>query len=80
MSEFDIEVERQNWEVFSIVHNNPRRRGVIRDIGVIVTNDQAQRFAAYEASQSRAGGGIGSLILVALALLAMVTAVVVALA
>lgn len=52
MSEFD----RENEDVFQIVHDNPRRRGVIRDVGYIVNRDAAERFAAYEAAQKRRGG------------------------
>lgn len=49
MNQFDME----NEQAFQIVHNNPRRRGVIRDVGYIINTEQAQRFAAYEASQKR---------------------------
>lgn len=49
MSEFD----KENEDVFQIVHNNPRRRGVIQDAGYIVNRDVAERFAAYEAAQKR---------------------------
>lgn len=49
MSEFD----RQNEDVFQIVHNNPRRRGVSRTIGYIVPQEQAEQFAAFEAIQQR---------------------------
>ena len=52
MSEF----ERENEEVFQIVRDNPRRRGVIRDVGYIVSRDAAERFTAYEAAQKRRGG------------------------
>lgn len=52
MSEF----ERENEDVFQIVRDNPRRRGVIRDVGYIVNRDAAERFAAYEAAQKRRGG------------------------
>lgn len=52
MSEFD----RENEDVFQIVHDNPRRRGVIRDVGYIINQEQAKRFSAYEASQNRKGG------------------------
>ena len=52
MSEF----ERENEEVFHIVRANPRRRGVIRDVGYIINQEQAQRFAAYEAAHKRRGG------------------------
>ena len=51
MSEFD----RENEDVFQIVHGNPRRRGVIRDVGYIINQEQAQRFSAYEAAQKRRG-------------------------
>lgn len=75
MSEFDM----QNQDVFQIVHDNPRRRGVIRDIGVIVPNEQAQRFAVYEASQSR-GGDWKSMAAMVAALFVTVTAAVLVLA
>ena len=75
MSEF----EKQNAEVFAIVHDNPRRSGVLTEIGYIVPMKQAQSYAAYEAAQARNGSGIGSLILAALGLLAVVTVTVLAL-
>ena len=75
MSEFD----RENEDVFQIVHDNPRRRGIIRDVGYIVPMKQAQSYAAYEAAQARNGRGIGSLILAAIGLLAVVTVTVLAL-
>lgn len=75
MSEF----EKQNAEVFAMVHDNPRRSGVLTDIGYIVPMKQAQSYAAYEAAQARNGSGIGSLILAAVGLLAVVTVTVLAL-
>lgn len=69
MSEF----EKQNAEVFAMVHDNPRRSGVLTEIGYIVPMKQAQSYAAYEAAQARNGSGIGSLILAAAGLLAVVT-------
>lgn len=74
MSEF----EKQNAEVFAIVHDNPRRSGVLTEIGYIVPMKQAQSYAAYEAAQARNGRGIGSLILAAVGLLAVVTVTVLA--
>lgn len=68
MSEFD----RENEDVFQIVHDNPRRRGVIRDVGIIVNRDTAERFAAYEAARKRRGGdwqNIGFLVLATLAVI-----------
>ena len=76
MSEFD----RENAEVFAMVHDNPRRSGVLTDIGVIVPMKAAQSYAAYEAAQARNGSGIGSLILAAVGLLVTVTVTVLALA
>ena len=74
------EFEKQNAEVFAMVHGNPRRSGVLTDIGVIVPMKQAQSYAAYEAAQARNGSGIGSLILAAIGLLAVVAVTVLALA
>ena len=51
MNQFDME----NEQVFQIVHDNPRRLGVIRDVGYIINQEQAQRFSAYEAAQKRRG-------------------------
>lgn len=76
MSEF----EKQNAEVFAMVHDNPRRSGVLTDIGYIVPMKQAQSYAAYEAAQARNGRGIVSLILAAAGLLVTVTVTVLALA
>lgn len=76
MSEF----EKQNAEVFAIVHDNPRRSGVLTEIGYIVPMKQAQSYAAYEAAQARNGRGIGSLILAAVGLLVTVTVTVLVLA
>jgi len=49
MSEFD----RENEEVFSMVHNNPYRAGVKRMVGYIIPAEQAQRLAVMEACESR---------------------------
>ena len=76
MSEF----EKQNAGVFAMVHDNPRRSGVLTEIGYIVPMKQAQSYVAYEAAQARKGGGIGSLILAAAGLLVTVTVTVLALA
>lgn len=76
MSEFD----RQNADFFPAIHANHRRSSTTQTIGYIVTGEQAQRFAAYEASQRREGDGLFSLVLLAAQLFALVTAAVVALA
>ena len=68
MSEF----ERENEEVFQIVHGNPRRRGVIRDVGYIINGEQAQRFAAYEAANKRGGMWFKDIALMCLAVLAVI--------
>lgn len=75
MSEF----EKQNAEVFAMVRDNPRRSGVLTEIGYIVPMKQAQSYAAYEAAQARNGRGIGSLILAAAGLLVTVAVTVLAL-
>lgn len=49
MSEFDL----QDQEVISVVHNNPRRAGVLREVGVIVPKKRAEDFASFEASRKR---------------------------
>ena len=76
MSEF----ERQNADLFHAIHANHRRSRTTRTIGYIVTGEQAQRFASYEASQRRGGDGLFSLVLLAAQLFVLVTAAVVALA
>lgn len=76
MSEFD----RQNEDVFALVRENRRRSDLAPVIGYIVPMKQAQSYAAYEAAQARNGSGIGSLILAAVGLLAVVTVTVLALA
>lgn len=76
MSEFD----KENEDVFQIVHDNPRRRGVIQDVGIIVNRDAAERFAAYEAAQKRLGGDWRSIRFLVLATLAVIVATVAALA
>lgn len=68
MSEFD----KQDQDVFQIVHDNPRRRGVIRDVGYIVNQDVAEQFAAYEASRKRRGPGFQTAACMVLAALLMV--------
>ncbi|MGM9627285.1 MAG: hypothetical protein ACI3V4_04230 [Faecousia sp.] len=76
MSEFD----RENEDVFQIVHDNPRRRGVIRDVGYIVNRDVAERFAAYEAAQKRRGGDwVGPVVMIlgTIAVIAMTVATVI---
>lgn len=47
------EYENQDIELINMVHNNPRRQGVIRDAGILVSRDAAKRFAVWEASQKR---------------------------
>ena len=64
MNQFDME----NEQVFQIVHDNPRRRGVIRDVGYIISTEQAKRFAAYEAAQKRRGGGWHEFVIFAVSL------------
>lgn len=49
MSEFD----RENEDVFAIVRDNPRRRGVTREVGVIVPVADAKCFAEYQAGRKR---------------------------
>lgn len=75
MSEFG----RENEDVFSLVRENRRRSDLAPVIGYIVPMKQAQSYAAYEAAQARNGSGIGSLILAAAGLLAVVTVTVLAL-
>lgn len=75
MSEFD----RENEDVFSLVRENRRRSDLAPVIGYFVPMKQAQSYAAYEAAQARNGSGIGSLILAAIGLLAVVTVTVLAL-
>ena len=74
MSEFD----RENEDVFSLVRENRRRSDLAPVIGYIVPMKQAQSYAAYEAAQARNGSGIGSLILAAVGMLAVVTVTVLA--
>lgn len=76
MNQFDVE----NEQAFQIVHNNPRRRGVIRDVGYIINTEQAQRFAAYEASQKRGGIVFRDVALMCLAVLAVICITVAAMA
>ena len=49
MSEFD----KQDAEVIGMVNANPRRRGVIRDVGYIVTREQAEQMAVAMAARKR---------------------------
>lgn len=51
MSEFD----RENEDVFAIVRDNPRRRGVVREVGIIVPAEEARRYAVYQASRKSGG-------------------------
>lgn len=67
MSDFD----RENEEVFTIVHNNPYRTGVKQTVGYIVPAEQAERLAAQEAVEKKSDvGGLIWLCLVALAITA----------
>ena len=69
MSEF----ERENEQVFQIVRDNPRRRGVIREVGYIIDQEQARRLAAYEAAQKRrCGMGFKYIALMCLVALAVI--------
>lgn len=76
MNQFDME----NEQVFQIVHDNPRRRGVIRDVGYIINGEQAQRFAAYEAAKKRGGMWFKDIALMCLAVLAVICITVASLA
>ncbi len=74
MSEFD----RQNEEVFAMVHNNPYRTGVKRDAGYIITAEQAERLAVLETSERK--GQCSGVIGLCLAALAVTVSFVLALA
>lgn len=65
MSEFD----KQNEEVFAMVHNNPYRTGVKQMVGYIVPAEQAEQLAVLEASESKSNvRGMIGLCLAALAI------------
>lgn len=51
MSEFD----RQDQELIRMVGENHRRSNTTTFFGYVIREDQAQRFAAYEAKHKRAG-------------------------
>lgn len=51
MSEFD----RMDQDCIDMVHNNPRRRGVIRDAMILVPKKDAERFCAWEARGRSSG-------------------------
>ena len=68
MSDFD----RENEDVFQIVHDNPRRRGVTRNVGYIINTEQAQRFAVYEAEKKRGGMRIRDIALMCIAVMTII--------
>lgn len=67
MSEF----EKQDRELIQMVGENHRRSGMTKVVGYIVPADQAQRFAAYEATKKRETG-VSGLLLPVLGLLATI--------
>lgn len=73
MSKFD----RENEDVFQIVRNNPRRRGVIQDLGCVVPVDQVIEFAQFRASRKK-GSGMGEIILTAVLILGILATAVAA--
>lgn len=72
MSEFD----RENEDVFAIVHDNPRRRGVVREVGIIVPVEEARRYAAYQAGRKSGGQwqGAAFMVIAVLAVIGMTVA------
>lgn len=72
MSEFD----RENEDVFAIVRDNPRRRGVKRELGIVVNYEQARRFAEFEAARNRGRDwqGAAMMIIAVLAVIGMTVA------
>ncbi len=71
MSDFD----RQNEEVFSILHENHARQGVTRTVGYIVSQEQAERLSVLEARQDK-GSNLGGMIVMGLTALAVIAAAV----
>ncbi len=71
MSDFD----RQNEEVFSILHENHARQGVTTTVGYIVSQEQAERLSVLEAQRNK-GGGLGGMIVMLLTALAVIAAAV----
>lgn len=49
MSEF----EKQNVDLFNMVHRNHHRSGLSRPVGIIVPIDEARKMAEMRAAQSR---------------------------
>jgi len=49
------ENEKLDQELFRMVHNNPRRQGVTRTVGIIVPEEDARCFAAYKAGCQQGG-------------------------
>ncbi len=60
MSEFD----RENEDVFAIVRDNPRRRGVRQEVGIIVPMEDAKCYAAYKAGRKCGGQWQGAAFMV----------------
>lgn len=73
MSEFD----RQDQECFTMVHGNPRRRGVIRTVGYIVPEQEARQLAYTQARSQRSSGWAG-LVMMAVVTLAVIAVTVAA--
>jgi len=72
MSEFD----RENEDVFAIVRDNPRRRGVLREVGIIVPMEEARCYAAYQAGRKSGGQwqGAAFMVIAVLAVIGMTVA------
>lgn len=67
MSEFD----RQDLELIQMVGENHRRSNTTTFFGYVIREDQARRFAAYEAAKKRETG-VSGLLLPVLGLLATI--------
>lgn len=72
MSQFD----REDMDVIAMVNEHSRRRKITRQVGYIVTQEEAQELAARRAREANAGDGVGSIILFMVALMLIVMATV----
>ncbi len=70
------ENEKLDQELFRMVHNNPRRQGITRTVGIIVPEEDARCFAAYKAGCQQGGKwqGIAMTIIATLAVIGMTVA------
>lgn len=73
---FMSQYEREDMDVIGMVQENRRRQNITRQVGYIVTREEAQELAVRRAREENTGDGLGGVILFTVAMvMILVTAV-----